>query len=115
MGMNLMNLMKQVQNVQKKAGAMQEELANLEIVGESAGGSVKVTCDGQGKFKSIKISAEAINPENPAAVDSDTIEMLEDIISSAMKEATQKASKEMEERMKKITGGINIPGLNFGK
>jgi len=115
MGMNLMNLMKQVQNVQKKAGAMQEELANLEITGESAGGAVKVTCDGQGKFKSIKISAEAINPENPAAVDSETIEMLEDIISSAMKEANQKASKEMEERMKKITGGINIPGLNFGR
>ena len=115
MAMNLMNLMKQVQNVQKKAGAMQEELANLEITGESAGGGVKVVCDGQGKFKSIKISAEVINPENPASVDTDTIEMLEDVISAAIKEATSKASKEMEERMKRITGGINIPGLNFGK
>lgn len=115
MGMNLMNLMKQVQNVQKKAGAIQEELANLEIVGESAGGGVKVTCDGQGKFKSIKITPEVINPENPASVDSETIEMLEDVISAAMKEANSKASKEMETRMKQITGGINIPGLNFGK
>lgn len=115
MGMNLMNLMKQVQNVQKKAGAMQEELANLEIIGESAGGAVKVTCDGQGKFKSIKIAPEAINPENPASVDSETIEMLEDVISTAMKEANSKAAHEMETRMKQITGGINIPGLNFGK
>ena len=113
MGMNLMEIMQQVQNVQKKAGAMQEELANLDIIGESAGGAVKVTCDGQGKFKSIKIAPEAINPENPSAVDSESIEMLEDVISAAMKEATAKASKEMEERMKKITGGIKIPGLNF--
>lgn len=113
MGMNLMKLMQQVQNVQKKAGAMQEELANLEIVGESAGGSVKVTCDGQGKFKSIKIAPEAINPENPSAVDSDSIEMLEDVISAAMKEATEKASQEMKTRMDKITGGIKIPGLNL--
>ena len=113
MGMNLMKMMQQVQNVQKKASAMQEELANLDIVGESAGGAIKVTCDGQGKFKSIKIAPEAINPENPSAVDAESIEMLEDIISSAMKEATVKASKEMEERMKKITGGIKIPGLSF--
>lgn len=115
MGMNLMNLMKQVQNVQKKASAMQEELANLEVTGESAGGGVKVVFDGQGKFKSIKIAPEVINPENPASVDSDTVEMLEDVISAALKDAGSKASKEMEERMKKVTGGINIPGLNFGK
>ncbi len=113
MGMNLMNLMKQVQNVQKRAGEMQQELANLEIIGESAGGAIKVVCDGQGKFKSIKIAPEAINPEEPSSVDSDMLEMLEDVISAAMKEASEKASKEMEERMKKVTGGIKIPGLNF--
>jgi len=113
MGMNLMNLMKQVQNVQKKAGAMQKELAELEITGESAGGAVKVTCDGQGKFKAIKISPEAVNPDNPASVDTEMLEMLEDVISAAMKEANEKASAEMETRMKKITGGIKIPGLNL--
>ena len=59
MGMNLMNIMKQVQNAQKRAEIAQKELAALEITGESAGGLVQVTCDGQGKFKSIKISPEA--------------------------------------------------------
>lgn len=113
MGMNLMNIMKQVQNAQKRAETAQKELAALEIIGESAGGAVKVTCDGQGKFKSIKISAEVINPENPAAVDAETIEMLEDVISAAIKQANDKASKEMGEKMKQITGGISIPGLNF--
>lgn len=113
MGMNLMNIMKQVQNAQKRAKTAQEELAALEIVGESAGGHVKVLFDGQGKFKSIKIAAEAINPENPASVDSETIGMLEDLITSAMNQASEKASAEMAEKMKKITGGISIPGLSF--
>ena len=110
MGLNLGNLMKKVQDVQKKASEAQAKLAAMEVIGESANGGVKVTLDGQGKFKSIKLSAEVINPENPSAVDSDTVEMLEDIISAAMKEATEKASKEMESSMKAITGGMpNIP------
>lgn len=106
-------MMKQAQGLQKRLKDTQEELANLEITGEAANGAVKVTCDGQGKFKSIKLTAEAINPENPSSVDSDTVEMLEDIISSAIKQASDKAGKTMEEKMKTVTGGINIPGLNF--
>ncbi len=111
--MNIMQMMKQAQSLQKRLKDTQQELANLEVTGESANGAVKVICDGQGKFKSIKLSAEAVNPENPTAVDSDTVEMLEDIISSAIKQASDKASKTMEDKMKSVTGGINIPGLNF--
>lgn len=114
MGMNIMKLMQRVQDVQKKAGAMQEELANLEISAESGSGSVKVIVDGRGKFKSIKIAPEAINPENPSSVDTDTIEMLEDLITSAMKDADAKSAKEMESRMTKVMGGVKIPGLNLG-
>lgn len=106
-------MMKQAQGLQKRLKDTQEELANLEITGEAANGAVKVVCDGQGKFKSIKLTAEAINPENPSSVDNDTVEMLEDIISSAIKQASDKAGKTMEEKMKAVTGGINIPGLNF--
>ena len=113
MGMNIMNIMKQVQNAQKRAETAQKELSALEITGESSGGYVKVTCDGQGKFKSIKIKPEAINPDNPSSVDTDTIEMLEDLISAAINQANEKASKEMQAKMKQITGGISIPGLNF--
>lgn len=113
MGMNLMNIMKQVQNAQKRAEVAQKELAELEITGQSAGGHVVVKCDGQGKFKSIAIAPEAINPENPSSVDSETIEMLQDLISAAMKEASDKASVEMASKMKQITGGISIPGLSM--
>ena len=100
-----MNIMKQVQNAQKRAETAQKELSALEITGEAAGGAVKVVCDGQGKFKSIKISPEVITPDDP--------EMLEDVISTAIKQANEKASKEMAAKMKQITGGISIPGLNF--
>ncbi len=111
--MNIMQMMKQAQSLQKKLKDTQAELANTEITGESAGGAVIVTCDGQGKFKSIKLKPEAINPENPSSVDSETVEMLEDIISTAIEQASNRASKEMESKMKAVTGGINIPGLNF--
>lgn len=106
-------MMKQAQSLQQKLKDTQEELAKTEVTGEAAGGAVIVTCDGQGKFKSIKLKPEAINSENPSSVDSETVEMLEDIISTAIKQASDRASKEMESKMKAVTGGINIPGLKF--
>ncbi len=111
--MNIMQMMKQAQTLQKKLKDTQAELANLEITGESAGGAVVVTCDGQGKFKSIKLKPEAINAENPSSVDTDSLEMLEDLITTAIKQASDRATQEMESKMKSVTGGINIPGLNF--
>lgn len=111
--MNMMNMMKQAQNIQKKLMDAQTELSNMSIEGSSGNGSVSVTCDGKGQFKSIKLTAEAINPENPSSVSADDIEMLEDLISSAMKTATEKSKSEMESKMKSVTGGVNIPGLTL--
>lgn len=62
----------------------------MEITGEAAGGAVKVICDGQGKFKSIKLNAEALS------ISSETAEELEDVITVAINQASEKASKEME-------------------
>ena len=70
--MNMMNMMKQAQNIQKKLKETQDELNKMDISGEAGNGSVKVICDGKGLFKSIKLSAEAINPENPSSVSEDT-------------------------------------------
>lgn len=109
--MDMMKMMKQAQNLQQKLKETQNELANTEVIGESAGGAVKVVCDGQGKFKSIKLKAEAINPENPSSVDEDTIEMLEDVITTAILQASKTATEQMEAKMKSLTGGISIPGL----
>lgn len=109
--MNMMQMMKQAQTLQKKLKDAQDELSNIEITGESAGGAVKVVCDGQGRFKSIKLKPEAINPENPSSVDADAVEMLEDVITTAILQASKKATDEMEVKMKSLTGGISIPGL----
>ena len=63
------------------------------------------------RLSSIKLTANAINPENPSSVDADTIEMLEDLLTQALSDATKKATEQMESKMKAITGGISIPGL----
>lgn len=109
--MNMMQMMQQAQNIQKRLKSVQDELATAEVSGESGSGAVKVVCDGQGKFKSIRISKELLNPENPESVDDDTIEMLEDLITTAITQTSEKASKEMESKLKAVTGGISIPGL----
>jgi len=100
-----MQIMKQAQNVQAKLKATQEELSNMELIGEAGGGAVKIVCDGQGKFKSIKLTSDAVS------IDDDAREMLEDLITTAMNQASEKAAKEMEAKMKQATGGLNIPGL----
>ena len=110
--MNLANLMKQAQLVQKRLQDAQKDLASEEITAEVSGGAVIVKCDGHGKFKSIKLSKEALNSENPESVDAEAVEMLEDLITSAMKQATADAEKKMKDKMKGIVpAGINIPGL----
>ncbi|MBO5435999.1 YbaB/EbfC family nucleoid-associated protein [bacterium] len=101
--MNIMQMMKQAENIQRNMKLTQEELANTEVVGEAGSGAVKVTFDGKGQFKSISLSSEVSGMDN---------EMLEDIITTAMVQATNKASQVMEEKLKAVTGGINIPGLN---
>ncbi len=109
--MNIAQMMKQAQQMQKKLQETQNELANTEFSSESGNGAVSVICDGQGKFKSIKLTKSALNPENPDSVDTDTVEMLEDLITTAINNATAQATKEMQSKMKSLTGGINIPGL----
>ena len=112
-GFNIQQMLKQAQDMQKKMENAQEELGDLEIIGTSGSGVIVVTFNGKNEFQSIKIKPEAINPENPSSVDEETIEMLEDLISSAMKDANTKVANLVQERMSSITGGmnLNIPGL----
>ncbi len=109
--MNMMQVMQQAQKMQKKFKETQNELEQAEIISTVGNGAVVATLNGQGKFKSIKLKPEAINPQNPESVDSDTVEMLEDLLNQALSDATKKANEQMEAKMKSITGGISIPGL----
>ena len=96
-------MMRQAQELQAKLVKAQEELAELTVEGSSGGGAVKVTVTGQQKILSVKISPEAINP--------DDAELLEDLVLTAISEAMTKSQELAAERLSKVTGGLKIPGL----
>jgi len=110
-GFNIQKIMKQAQEMQKQMQGAQEEMGNLEIIGVSGGGAVTVVFNGKNEFKSIKIKKEAVNPDNPESVDDETIEMLEDLISSAITDANTQVAALVKDKFSSITGGMNIPGL----
>jgi DNA-binding YbaB/EbfC family protein len=97
------SFMRQAQELQAKLAKAQQELANATIEVSSGGGAVKVTINGQQEIKEIKIAPEAINPED--------VEMLEDLVLTAVKEAIAKSQELAAQRLGKLTGGLKIPGL----
>ena len=100
---NMNNLMKQAQKMQKQMQDMQEELTNKEFSATVGGGAVTATVTGKKEIKSIKIKPEVVDPED--------IEMLEDLILTACNQALKNADEQSAEDMKKLTGGLNIPGM----
>lgn len=104
MGMgNMQKMMKQVQKMQSDMARLQEELATREVEASSGGGMVLVIANGKQEVVSIKIKPEAVDPED--------VEMLEDLVLAAVKEALRKSQEMVAEEMNKITGGMKIPGL----
>lgn len=100
---NMNQMLKTAQKMQADMAALQEDLENREFTATSGGGMIEVTVDGKHLIKSIKISPEAVDP--------DDAEMLEDLITVAVNEAITNAIKTSEEEMGAITGGLNMPGL----
>jgi DNA-binding YbaB/EbfC family protein len=96
-------MMRQAQELQAKLAKAQQELADATVEATAGGGAVTVTITGQQQVKSIKISSEAINP--------DDAELLEDLVLAAVSEAIAKSQELAAERMSQVTGGLNIPGL----
>lgn len=93
---------KQIQQLQARMMKIQEQLGN-ETVDASVGGVVTVTMTGHHEVRAIKI--------DPAAVDPDDVESLEDALVTAFNQALEKASALAQERMSAITGGLRIPGM----
>ena len=97
------DMMKQVQQMQAKMEQMQAELEKAEVEATAGGGMVKVIANGKHDILSITI--------DPEVVDKDDVEMLQDLIIAAVNEARRKAEALAQEEMKKITGGLGIPGM----
>jgi DNA-binding YbaB/EbfC family protein len=97
------NLLKQAQQMHTKIAQLQEEMAGKTVEASSGGGMVNIVMNGKQEVLSIRIDPEVVNREE--------IEMLQDLIAAAMNEAIRKSHEMMTEEMKKITGGLAIPGL----
>ena len=100
---NMNQMIKQAQKMQEDMAALQDDLEHREYTAVSGGGAVTVTVDGKHLIKSIRISPDAVDPEDP--------EMLEDLITVAVNEAITNAAKTAEEEMSAVTGGLNLPGM----
>lgn len=97
------NLLKQARQMQEKVAKLQEEAASRTVEASAGGGMVNVTANGTGDILSVKIEKQVVDPED--------VEMLEDLVRAACNEASRKGREMVAEEMKKLTGGLNIPGL----
>ena len=98
---NIGNMMKQAQELQKKMAEAQEKLNSIEVEGASGGGVVKVFATAKGEIKRISLDQSLLTPEDK--------EITEDLIVAAINDAKQKGEVAAEEEMKNLTGGLPLP------
>lgn len=103
MGGNMNKMMKQVQKMQQEMAKMQEELGNRTVETTAGGGAVKVVASGKQEIVGITIKPEAVDP--------DDVEMLQDLLLTAVNDALRQSQEMVAKEMGKLTGGLNIPGL----
>jgi DNA-binding YbaB/EbfC family protein len=96
-------LMKQAQQMQEKMKSMQDEIAQMQVTGESGGGLVKATVNGQHEVLSVSIDPDVMDDKD----------MLEDLIVAALNHANARVSQVSQEKMAAVTGGLNIPGMKL--
>ncbi len=94
------NLMKQAQQMQDRMAKVQEEIAQLEVTGESGAGLVKITITGSHNVRRVAI--------DPSLMDDDQ-EMLEDLIAAAFNDAVRRSDEQNKAKMAEVTGGMQLP------
>ena len=100
---NLGSIMKQAQKMQAQIAKVQEELAEKTVEASAGGGMVTVVVNGKQEVLTISIE--------PEVIDASDKEMLQDLVVAAVNEGLRKSQEMVSEEMKKITGGLQIPGL----
>jgi DNA-binding YbaB/EbfC family protein len=98
---DLMKLMQQAGQIQQRMQKLQEDLAAMEIEGQSGAGLVKVTLNGKGEMRGVRIDPSLLKP--------DEAEIVEDLILAAHQDARTKVESTMQERMQEVTGGLPLP------
>lgn len=100
---NMQGMMKKVQKMQQDMLKMQEELKNRTVEVTAGGGAVTVVVTGRKTVEKVTIAPSAVDPED--------VEMLEDLVTTAINEAMRKVDEMTEKEMGKITGGMKLPGM----
>ena len=100
------NMMKQAQAMQENMQKAQNELANIEVSGESGGGMVQLQMTCRYDVKKVTIDPELLG-------DADDKEVLEDLVAAAVNDAVRKVEKTSQEKMAGLTGGLDIPGFKM--
>jgi DNA-binding YbaB/EbfC family protein len=100
------NIMKQAQAMQENMQKAQEELANIDVIGESGGGMVTLVMNCRHDVKSVNIDPELFGA-------ADDKEILEDLVAAAINDAVRKVEKTSQDKMAGLTGGLNIPGMQM--
>ncbi len=103
MGGNMNNMIKQAQKMQQNMLKMQEEIEQSEFEATAGGGAVCVKMSGKKELSEVKIKPEAVDP--------DDVEMLEDLILTAVNDVIKQVDNASASKMSSITGGLNIPGM----
>ncbi len=99
---NMGEMVKKVQKMQAQMAEAQKKLETIDVEGTSGGGLIKVTANGKGTFKGIKI--------DPTLVDPLEVEILEDLVLAALLDTQTKVEEKSAEEMDKVTGGLKLPG-----
>lgn len=102
--MDISQVMQQAQQFQKRLAEVQDEMAGRQMTSTVGGGMVTVTVNGKNELLAIKIDPEVINPADP--------NMLQDLIAAGVNDAMRQAREAMQVEMRKVTGGLNIPGIS---
>ena len=97
------SILRQAQQLQAKLAKAQEELGSITVEATSGGGAVKVVIDGHQKIHSVEIS--------PEVIEAGDIELLQDLVMTAVNEAITNSQELVSKRLSSLTGGLNIPGL----
>lgn len=100
---NMQGMMKKVQKMQAEMLKMQEELKTRTVETTVGGGALTIVVNGKKEVESVAIKPEALDP--------DDVEMLQDMILSAVNEGMRKIDEMTEREMNKITGGMKLPGM----
>ena len=103
MARNMNNLLKQAQQMQTKMTALQKELESRELGTSSGGGMVKVKVNGKQEILDLVIDKECVDPSD--------VEMLQELVKTAVNQAVKESQDMVSDAMSKVTGGLNIPGL----